>query len=207
MTGDGLNIYENTHFRGTGLIGRELGKTLAAKNHKIFILTRNPETAQIQCPFPHKALSWEALENHPKLTDMDHIINLAGANVTERRWNKNFKNKIYSSRIETTKKLVTLANTRCSRLKSFVSTSAIGIYGHTGEKSVTEDHPQGRSFLARVCRNWEAVTKSFKKGRTVIFRVGVVFSQKGGALKKMVPPHSGRHWGSHLRGTTVYVLD
>ena len=76
---------------GTGLIGRELGKTLTHKNHEIFILTRNPHRAR--CPFPHKTLSWNELENHSGLKDLDHIINLAGANVTERRWNKNFKNK------------------------------------------------------------------------------------------------------------------
>ena len=173
---------------GTGLVGTELGKTLAVKNHKVLILTRNPETAKIQCPFPHKPLSWDDLENHPELTDLDHIINLAGANVNERRWNKDFKNKIYSSRVETTKKLVTLANTHCLNLKSFISTSAIGIYGDTEGKTVTEDHPGGSSFLAHVCKDWEAVTKNLQKKRTVIFRVGVVFSEKGGALEKMVPP-------------------
>ena len=173
---------------GTGLVGKELGRILATKNHEVFILTRNPETAKTQCPFPHKALSWKELENHSGLKDLDHIINLAGANITERRWNKNFKNKIYSSRIETTKKLVTLANLRCPGLNSFVSTSAIGLYGQTGETPVMEDHSQDHSFLAHVCRDWEAATKTLQRGRTVIFRVGVVFSEKGGALGKIVPP-------------------
>ncbi len=173
---------------GTGLVGKELGKLLAAKDHEIFILTRKPEKARTQCPFPHTALSWSELEDYPELTELDHIINLAGANITERRWNRDFKNKIRRSRIETTKKLVTLANHRCSGLKSFVSTSAIGFYGNTGETPVNEDHPHASSFLANVCRDWESATETIQRGRTVIFRVGVVFSEKGGALAKIAPP-------------------
>lgn len=173
---------------GTGLIGKELGKALVEKNHEVLILTRNPQKAKIQCPFPHTALSWNELENHPELANLDHIINLAGTNVNERRWNKDFKNKIHSSRVETTKKLVIIAETRCPKLKSFVSTSAIGIYGNTERKIVTEDHPKGSSFLAHVCKNWEEAAKNLQIGRVVIFRVGIVFSDKGGALEKMVPP-------------------
>ena len=173
---------------GTGLVGRELGKVLAAKNHDVLILTRNPQKARIQCPFPHTALSWRELEDHPGLADLDHIINLAGTNLTEKRWNRDFKNKIHRSRVETTKKLVTFADSHCPVLKSFISTSAIGIYGHTKGDPVTEAHPRGHSFLARVCEDWESAAKNLQTGRIVIFRVGVVFSEKGGALKKIVPP-------------------
>ena len=172
---------------GTGLVGKELGKALATKNHEIFILTRNPKKAQMECPFPHKALHWKELESRPEMMELDHIIHLAGTNVAEQRWNKKFKDKIYNSRVQSTKKLAALAK-RCPHLKSFVSTSAIGIYGDTGEKEVLEDHNPGHGFMSNVCQNWEKVTEVPSSVRKVIFRVGVVFSEKGGALEKLLTP-------------------
>ncbi|HEX9205938.1 MAG TPA: DUF1731 domain-containing protein, partial [Candidatus Deferrimicrobiaceae bacterium] len=48
----------------------------------------------------------------------------------------------------------------------------------------------GKGFLADVCRDWEAATApAARKGiRVVALRIGVVLSQKGGALSRMLPP-------------------
>ncbi len=174
---------------GTGLVGSELGKALVVKGHQVFILTRSKKKANKQCPFPQTALSYEELETHPVLKSLDHIINLAGANLTDRRWNNDFKKLIRSSRVQTTEQLVRLATEKCPQLKSFVSTSAIGIYGNTGDEIVDEDHPLSYDFLGQVCQDWEAPISNLNKDiRPVILRVGIVFSEKGGALKEMVPP-------------------
>ncbi len=177
---------------GTGLVGRELGKALTQRKHNLFILTRDKQSSLMQCPFPHTAISWDELSVHPDMTSMDHIIHLAGTNINERRWTKSFKESIRRSRVETTEKLVDIANKKCKKLTSFVSTSAVGIYGNTGDTEiVNEDHNLSYSFLGKVCQDWEAPIEKVEKARSVIFRVGIVFSEKGGALEKMVPPIQG----------------
>jgi uncharacterized protein len=174
---------------GTGLVGSELGKNLVQKGHEIFILTRSKEKANKHCPFPQTPITYEELSSWPTLKELDHIINLAGANLTEQRWNKTFKETIRRSRVDTTEQLVQLANDQCPQLKSFISTSAIGIYGHTGEEVVTEEYPLSYGFLGQVCQDWEAPLKALRKNiRPIILRVGIVLSEKGGALSEMVPP-------------------
>ncbi len=177
---------------GTGLVGRELGKVLTQKNHNLFVLTRDTKKSALQCPYPHTPISWDELETHPALKEMDHIVHLAGTNINEKRWNKKFKELIRSSRVNSTQKLVDVANKKCPQLASFISTSAVGIYGNTGElEVVSETHNLSYSFLSKVCQDWEAPLESLEKTRSVIFRLGVVFSEKGGALEKMVPPIQG----------------
>lgn len=173
---------------GTGLVGKEIGKKLAEAAHDIYILTRSPEDAAIQCPFPQTPLSWDELETHPALPDLDCIINLAGMSLNEKRWNKKIKEDIVSSRIQSTQKLVHLANTRCKKLDCFVSTSAIGIYGDCGDQICDEDSAHSDDFLGTLCQNWEAAVGGLVKGRKIILRLGIVLSEKGGALEKMVPP-------------------
>jgi len=171
----------------TGLVGTELGKALVAQGHSVFVLSRDRKRAQKQCPFPHTPLNYGEL--NPKLGEqIDAVVNLAGANLTEQRWNADFKQQIRDSRIKTTQMLVDWAN-QSARVKAFVSTSAVGIYGDTGTQEVTEAHPLNSDFLGQVCQDWEAPLAQLKPSvRGVILRVGIVLSEKGGALAKMVPP-------------------
>lgn len=173
---------------GTGLVGKELGKALVKKGHEIFVLTRNVDKAVRECPFPQTPVSYNNLADHPWLGEIEAIINLAGANLADRRWNKKYKETIYNSRVKTTQMLVELANQKCPNLQCFVSTSGVGIYGDTGSEVVTEDHPQSFEFLGKLCQDWESPLTQLEKARPVVLRVGVVFSEKGGAFAKMVPP-------------------
>ncbi len=173
---------------GTGLVGTEIGKKLAGKGHKLFILTRSKEKAAKQCPFPNTPVSWDELESSNIGADLEGIINLAGTNIFENRWNSEVKKKIHQSRIESTRTLVNFANQKCKNLKSFVSTSAVGIYGEADEQMVTEENSLSYSFLGQVCQDWEAEAKNLKVGNLSIVRVGIAFSEKGGALEEMVPP-------------------
>jgi len=138
------------------------------------------------------------------------IINLAGASVS-RRWTSSYKNEILSSRIESLKTLyLALEQIDHSKITSFVSASAIGIYPnsltayHTEEESAVDD-----SFLGEVVKAWEREVDLFQSFnfKVAIVRTGLVLSRKGGALPEMEKPitryvgtvfGSGEQWQSWI---------
>lgn len=115
------------------------------------------------------------------------IIHLSGAPVFS-RWTTKKKRIIWDSRVKTTSNL----NQAICKLKIkpdlFISTSAVGIYD---ESIVHTEYSKSYSteFIGKLCQEWEkaaslAVTNQV---RTVIFRLGVVLSDEGGALTSMIP--------------------
>jgi len=117
-----------------------------------------------------------------KLVGVQAVFNLAGAPIVA-KWDEAYKKVLYSSRIETTKKLVEAIAQ--SDVEHFISTSAVGIY----QNNVPSDEhtlPLGDDFLGRLARDWEAEALKCTK-LTTILRFGVVLGRDGGALEKMLP--------------------
>jgi uncharacterized protein (TIGR01777 family) len=123
-------------------------------------------------------------EDIEKIKNYDVVINLAGATILH-RWSEEYKKLLYSSRIDTTKKVVEVINQEDSQVKHFISTSAIGIYEDNCE--CDESKEVGKSFLAKLANDWEKEANKFNK-TTTILRFGVVISKDGGALKQMLLP-------------------
>jgi uncharacterized protein len=186
---------------GTGLVGSEIGKKLATKGYKLFVLTRDKQKALLNCPFPQTPIDYSEVKTHPILNELTAIINLAGANISEKRWTSSYKKKIYDSRIQTTELLCELAESHCPKLKTFISTSAVGIYGDHGANLIHEESTLSNEFLGKLCQDWEQPVQRVKSARNVIFRIGIVFSDKGGALKEMVPPIQAGIGGALGKGT------
>ena len=113
------------------------------------------------------------------------VINLAGANIIH-KWTAEYKELLYSSRIETTKKIVTAINNSITKPKVFISTSAVGIYNN--KKTYNEYTAEFKDdFLSTLCQDWEEEAKK-AACRVVIFRYGIVLGSSGGALMKMLTP-------------------
>ena len=145
---------------GTGFIGRNLAKNF---NNPLIISSKN----------------FHEIE---KIKNYDVVINLAGKPIIK-RWNDKYKQELFISRIEVTKRIVEIINN--SNIKHFISTSAIGFYQ---EPCVCdEDSPSGNGFLSELSKEWEKEALKCKK-LTTIFRYGVVLGADGGALKKMILP-------------------
>ncbi|MCC6154323.1 MAG: TIGR01777 family protein, partial [Candidatus Hydrogenedentes bacterium] len=72
--------------------------------------------------------------------------------------------------------------------KTWLCASAIGWYGDRGDEWLDENAAAGESFLASVCKEWEAATKPAAEAgiRVVNMRFSVVLSADGGALKTMM---------------------
>jgi uncharacterized protein len=118
-----------------------------------------------------------------KLEGVDAVFNLAGAPIIA-KWNKVYKEILFSSRIDTTKKLVNAINK--SDVKHFISTSAIGAYpdGTAYDESF---HGYADDFLGFLTKSWEDEALKCQKSTTIL-RYGIVLGRDGGAVAKMLLP-------------------
>ncbi len=169
----------------TGLVGSALIPLLAADGHEVARLVRSaPGTGDIRWDPDAGVLDTAALEG------FDGVVHLAGENIASGRWNAAKKRRIKESRVRGTRLLAeTLAGLERPP-GVLVSASAVGFYGDRGDEELTEESPAGSGFLSEVCREWEAATEAAagKDIRVVHARLGVVLSQDGGALAKMLTP-------------------
>ena len=170
----------------TGLVGSALVKLLTSDGHNVTRLVRPGG------PITHGSVLWdpqnglldsEAIEGH------DAVVHLAGENIAARRWTPDQKKRIRESRVRGTSLL-------CGRLRSLKSppavalfASAIGIYGDRSDEELTEQSTPGSGFLASVTKEWEAASDVLAETsvRVVKLRIGVVLSNDGGALARMLP--------------------
>ena len=118
-----------------------------------------------------------------KLNGVDVVINLAGAPIIH-RWSEDYKQILLDSRVITTRRLVNAM--KRSKVKQFVSTSAIGAYPDNIPYDETF-HSYATDFLGYVTKEWEAEALKCDKP-TAIIRFGVVLGADGGALLKMLLP-------------------
>lgn len=171
----------------SGFVGSALQSYLTSRGDSIVRLVRNEKEMGPDTLLWHPEKDQIDLKN---LEGFDAVINLAGDNIANGRWNDERKKNILSSRVNTTYTLAKSFRKLAQRPKVFINASAIGYYGNRGDILCTEETSQGTGFLPKVCREWEEATQPAKsaKVRTAILRFGVVLSPKGGALAKMLTP-------------------
>ncbi len=185
----------------SGLIGTALVGKLKSDGYTVQRLVRRP-TVSAEEIFWNPTTQEIDLE---ALAGVDAVIHLAGAGVGDKRWTKKYKSEILNSRLLGT---TTIANA-VSEIKPqvFISSSAIGWYGETGNRAVIESDRGGDDFLAAVCREWEAAADLAGDVRTVKIRTGLVLDPTGGALGRMLPLFrfglggklgSGKQWWSWI---------
>jgi len=165
----------------SGLIGAALVGHLKSEGHTVQRLVRRKPVAADE-------VAWDPTTGTVDLAPLegvDAIIHLAGAGVGDKRWSKKYKAQILNSRLFGT---TTIASA-VERLKPsvFISSSAIGWYGETGNRAVSENDRAGDDFLASVCKEWEAAADAASSVRTVKIRTGLVLDPTGGALGRMMP--------------------
>jgi hypothetical protein len=175
---------------GTGFIGQELRAMLLREGNYITVITRNPKKYEDEAAKNQQFISWDG--NLVEAMEVsDAVIHLAGEGIFDQRWTDEVKERIYDSRIESTRKLVAAMEKANDKPEVFVSASASGIYGNRGDDVLTESEPaEEEDFLAKVCIDWEAeAQKASAFGvRVANPRIGIVLEKGGGALEKMIPP-------------------
>ena len=172
----------------SGLVGTRLTEILLESGYRVAHLGRKKRsqkdvesyTWDIQAGFVEPG----ALEN------ANIVIHLAGAGVADQRWTENRKKVIPESRVQSTRLLYDKLKALPKNDGVFISASAIGIYGwDTGDQWVDENAPKGEGFLADVTEAWEQEINRLNEldMRVVMMRIGIVLSDKGGALSKIAP--------------------
>lgn len=194
---------------GTGMIGNHLTKMLVNSGYEVSILTRNPSKYQESEFVKYAALNTNDLAGTIKqLEGVYSVVNLSGAGVADKKWTNEYKKEIYDSRINITSHLIYAVNAAEKPPQSFISASAIGIYGNRADEKLNEKSQVSDTFLAKVCVDWEyEADKCRVETRLVKARIGVVLAMEGGALPQMLTPFkffaggaigSGKQWLSWI---------
>lgn len=189
----------------SGLIGSALSSELRTGGHDVVALVRRPASGaqEIQWDPANGVLDAEALAG------ADAVVHLAGAGIGDHRWTDDYKREVLESRTKSTTLLAERLAECSQRPPVLLSGSAIGIYGASDDRQLDENSPAGSGFLADVCVQWEAGTAAAAEAgiRVAHLRTGIVLTQRGGALKKMLPLFklgvggrfgNGRQWMSWI---------
>lgn len=180
---------------GTGLVGKALTSLLISKGYEVIILSRGQSaTGNAGYSIAH----WDPARQEIDVTAVqkaDYIINLAGAGVADKRWTKKRKQEIVDSRVQSGELLVKTLKETPNKVKAVINPSGIGWYGDDNKrkpsrKAFKEDDPADDEFLGETCKLWEASIDPVQElgKRLVKFRIGIVLSKEGGALKEFKQP-------------------
>jgi uncharacterized protein (TIGR01777 family) len=163
----------------SGLIGSALLRALRADDHEVIqLVRRTPRTAE-----EHRWDPQHRRIDPAVLADVDAVINLAGTPIRPRPFTSGYKERLLRSRLDATTTISeALADAQAadpSRTRILLSASAVGFYGDTGSRTVTEEDPAGSDFLAQLCAEWEAATTSAEVAgvRVAHLRTGLVLDR------------------------------
>lgn len=187
----------------SGLLGTPLADRLRAAGHDVTRLVRRPARASDE-------ITWQPTEGRldpAAVAAADAVINLAGAGIGDKRWTARYKSLLRSSRVDSTG---TIARAIAQlpdgdRPRTLLQASAVGWYGDAGDRELTEQDPAGTTFLAGLCRAWEAAARPAAEAgtRVVPMRTGLLLDPAGGLLKPLLLPFklgagtridAGRQW-------------
>lgn len=177
---------------GTGLVGRALVKQLLGSGYRVIVLTRDP--GKFKNSENLKYATWNIDKQYideKAWQDADHVINLAGAGVMEKRWTQPFKKEILSSRVDGNRLLVKYLQEKKNTVQTLLSSSAVGWYGPDRIRGhqFRELEPAHEDFLGTTCKLWEESLDEAKSlVRVGFLRTGIVLSEEGGFLGKLTLP-------------------
>ncbi len=172
----------------SGLVGKRLTEILIQKGYQVSHLGRSNRSGAIP------SFVWDVDKGQmdaQALQGVDAIINLAGTGVAEKRWTPQRKKEILESRTKSCTLLYETLKRTKHRVKALVSASAIGYYGYgLDSKVLTEESLPGNDYLSKVVVDWEKAIDSITSIgiRVVKIRIGIVLSERGGALIEMARP-------------------
>ncbi len=174
----------------SGLIGTALTRHLRTGGHEVMRLVRRPPDAADEIQWnPRAGPNAAPRQTLAALGSLDAVVNLAGAPIASGRWTDARKREIRASRVDGTQALAGLLAGLRRRPAVLLSGSAIGWYGDTGDRAMTESAPPGSGFLPGVVRDWEAATGPAAQAgiRVAHLRTGIVLGKGGGILGRLVP--------------------
>lgn len=171
---------------GSGLVGTFLQGKFQNAGHEVRILSRDRRLSSKSGVY-----HWDPDSNSfdmSALEGVDVIINLAGASIADQRWSDTRKKVLWESRIDSSRLLLEKVQESGLSLQCYIGASATGFYGDRGHEILTEESPAGEpSFLVELSQAWEEAHLAFEavSQRVCRLRIGVVLTNRGGALPKL----------------------
>ncbi|NOT75383.1 MAG: TIGR01777 family protein [Cyclobacteriaceae bacterium] len=173
----------------SGLVGSRLTELFLQKGYQVAHLGREKKSGSVP------SFVWDVKKGKldpAALAGVDTIIHLAGAGVADKRWSEERKKEILESRTLSSALLYNTLKNEKHSVKTFISASAIGIYGFGLDDNIvaTEESEYGTDFLSTVVVRWEKEVDNITSLgiRVSKIRIGIVLSEKGGALTEMARP-------------------
>ncbi|MBT8245346.1 MAG: TIGR01777 family protein [Winogradskyella sp.] len=194
----------------TGLIGQEIVKLCHEEGIAVNYLTTSKSKLQTQDNY--KGFYWNPQKGEIDkdcFKGVNSIINLVGASISK-RWTDAYKKEVLESRTKTAALLKKTINKNNFPVKQVVSASAIGFYPSSLTNYYEEDFETvSDTFLGEVVEQWETAVDAFTTSGINVckLRIGLVLSQKGGALPEIIKPMkigagaafgSGEQWQSWI---------
>ncbi len=174
---------------GSGLIGTRITELLLQRGYVVSHLSRKAgrkkEVEIFEWDVDNFKVDEKAFEN------VDTIINLAGAGIADHPWTAKRKQVIIDSRVNAAKTIYDFLKSHKHTVTTYIGASAIGYYGQTENQNLSEDDfPMQKDFMSDCCKQWETAHQQFEylNIRTVIARIGIVLSTRGGVLKELLRP-------------------
>ena len=173
------------------MIGQELVKVLHQNNVEVNYLSTSKD--KLVSKENYKGFYWNPSENEidsKAFEGVSVIYHLAGATVAK-RWTSSYKKEILDSRTIPTRLLFSALEKQPNNVTQIISASAIGIYPDSLNAIYNEENKGvDDSFLGEVVQKWESEVDAFKKLNILVtkIRIGIVLSNKGGALPQMLTP-------------------
>lgn len=167
---------------GSGLLGQHFNRLFTKAGHSVKIASRaNTPTTVFWNPTTGEH-SPELLEN------LDIVINLCGVGVADKRWSKQRKEKIISSRVEPAQFFLKICKENNVQPAHYLSASGVNACGYDSIMK-DENSPYGNDFLSQVVKKWEESALIFEEICPVsIIRIGFVLTPQKGGLEKMTRP-------------------
>jgi uncharacterized protein len=169
----------------SGLLGSVLRSALIADGHVVRALVRRPAQGPAETEWhpEHGEVSADVVSG------VDAVVCLSGVGVGKRRWTSSFKQQILDTRVGPVGTLARAIARHDDRPQVYVTASAVGCYGDTGDRIVDESAPFGTTFLASVCAQWEAAAEPAADVgvRVVHLRTGPVLAASGDLMRRLKP--------------------
>lgn len=169
----------------SGVLGTELVPLLTTGGHQIWrLVRRTPDSGKNE-------IFWDPDKGMLKaddLPELDAVIHLAGEYIGLSRWSEEKKRRVLDSRVNGTSLLVNTMLALPRPPKTFLTASAVGFYGNSGSHLISEEQEPGSDFISQVCQAWETAARPAAAGgiRTVMLRLGVGLTPRGGALERIL---------------------
>ncbi|MHC4642181.1 MAG: TIGR01777 family oxidoreductase [Planctomycetota bacterium] len=176
----------------TGFIGKALCRALH-NDYELVALSRNPEKASASLAGLAAAVKWDIKNPDGFQQALDGalaVINLAGENIGSGLWTKSKKTAILQSRLNAAQAIVKAVEQARKKPALVVHASAVGFYGNTNDRILSEDSSPGSGFLAKVCQKTERTIQLVEAlgARLAIVRLGVVLGHQGGLISRLLTP-------------------